>query len=68
VRLQTASLDQDRQLLSAGHDITDLMGARNLHIINVHDADGSGQDRKSFGRVFCTEGKSLIFYAFDLDD
>jgi hypothetical protein len=68
VRLQTVSLEQDRQLLSAGRDITDLMGARNLHIIDVHDADGSGKDRKSFGRVFYTEGKSLIFYAFDLDE
>src|SRR6266849_2718700 len=28
VRLQAASLDQDRQLLFAGRDITDLMGAR----------------------------------------
>ncbi len=68
VRLQAASLDQDRQLLFAGRDITDLMGARNLHIIDVHDADGKGRDRKSFGRVFYTEGKSLIFYAFDLDE
>jgi hypothetical protein len=68
VRLQTASLDHDHDLLAAGRDITDLMGARNLHIIDVHDADGSGNDRKSFGRVFYTEGKSLIFYAFDLDD
>lgn len=68
VRLQTVSLEQDRQLLSAGRDITDLMGARNLHIIDVHDADGKGKDRKSFGRVFYTEGKSLIFYAFDLDE
>jgi len=68
VRLQTASLDRDRDLLVAGRDITDLMGARNLHIIDVHDADGKGQDRKSFGRVFYTEGKSLIFYAFDLDE
>ena len=68
VRLQQASLDQERQLLYAGRDITDLMGARNLHIIDVHDADGNGKDKKSFGRVFYTEGKSLIFYAFDLDD
>jgi hypothetical protein len=68
VRLQAVSLDQDKQLLYAGRDITDLMGARNLHIIDVHDADGNGKDRKSFGRVFYTEGKSLIFYAFDLDD
>jgi hypothetical protein len=68
MRLQAASLDQDRQLLMAGRDITGLMGARNLHIIDVHDADGSGKNRKSFGRVFYTEGKSLIFYAFDLDE
>jgi hypothetical protein len=68
VRLQTASLDRERQLLTAGRDITDLMGARNLHIIDVYDADGKGKNRKSFGRVFYTEGKSLIFYAFDLDE
>ena len=68
VRLQTTSLDQDKDLLVAGRDVRDLMGARNLHIIDVHDADGKGKDRKSFGRVFYTEGKSLIFYAFDLDE
>jgi len=34
----------------------------------VHDANGIGKDRKSFGRIFYTEGKQLIFYAFDLDD
>ena len=44
------------------------MGARNLHIIDVRDADGKGKNRKSFGRIFYTEGKSLIFYAFDLDE
>ena len=65
---QTASLDRERQLLAAGRDVRDLMGARNLHIIDVHDANGSGRDRKAFGRVFYTEGKSLIFYAFDLDE
>jgi hypothetical protein len=65
---QTASLDRERQMLSVGRDVRDLMGARNLHIIDVHDANGAGTDRKSFGRIFYTEGKSLIFYAFDLDD
>jgi hypothetical protein len=65
---QTASLDRERQMLAIGRDVRDLMGARNLHIIDVHDANGSGKDRKSFGRAFYTEGKSLIFYAFDLDD
>jgi hypothetical protein len=65
---QTASLDREREMLSVGKDVRDLMGARNLHIIDVHDANGAGKDRKSFGRIFYTEGKSLIFYAFDLDD
>lgn len=65
---QTASLDRERQMLTAGRDVRDLMGARNLHIIDVHDANGVGKDRQSFGRIFYTEGKSLIFYAFDLDD
>ncbi len=65
---QAASLEREQQLLSVGRDVRDLMGARNLHIIDVHDANGTGRDRKAFGRVFYTEGKSLIFYAFDLDD
>jgi hypothetical protein len=65
---QSASLDRERQMLSVGRDVRDLMGARNLHIIDVHDANGVGKDRKSFGRIFYTEGKQLIFYAFDLDD
>jgi hypothetical protein len=65
---QAASFGREQEMLSVGRDVRDLMGARNLHIIDVHDANGSGKDRPSFGRVFYTEGKSLIFYAFDLDD
>lgn len=63
-----ADLERDRQLLAADRDIRELMGARNLHIIDVHDRDSKGKARRSFGRVFYTEGKSLIFYAFDLSD
>jgi hypothetical protein len=65
---QTSSLDREREMLSVGRDVRDLMGARSLHIIDVHDANGAGKNQKSFGRIFYTEGKSLIFYAFDLDD
>jgi hypothetical protein len=65
---ETASLDREREMLSVGRDVRDLMGARNLHIIDVHDANGTGKNQKSFGRIFYTEGKQLIFYAFDLDD
>src|SRR4029077_10884340 len=61
-------LDQERQLLSASHDVTDLMGARNLHIVDVVDTDQRGKSRPAFGRIFFTEGKSLIFYAYDLND
>jgi len=68
VRVQEASLEKDKELLVASKDITNLMGARNLHIIDVHDADGKGNDRKATGRVFFTEGKSLVFYAYDLDE
>ena len=64
----SAALDQERQLLSLGHDVTDLMGARNLHIVDVVDTDGRGKARPAFGRIFFTEGRSLIFYAYDLNE
>ena len=65
---QDSTIARERDLLAAGRDITDLMGARSLHIIDVRDADGKGKNTRSFGRIFYTEGKSLIFYAFDLDE
>jgi hypothetical protein len=66
--LQTAStaIEQERELTSAAREVRELMGARNLHIIDVYDNAEAGSS-KSFGRVIYTEGKSLIFYAFDLD-
>jgi len=64
---QTTLFERERELLAAGKEIRDLMGARNLHIIDVFDVDGTGRSAKAFGRVFYTEGKSLIFYAFDLN-
>jgi len=60
--------DRERQLNSVANDVRELMGARNLHILDVSDVDGNGRTKKSFGRVFLVEGKSLIFYAFDLGD
>jgi hypothetical protein len=66
VENQKAAVERERQLTAAAGDVRDLMGARNLHIIDVADLDGEGKSKKSFGRVFYTEGKSLIFYAFDL--
>jgi hypothetical protein len=63
---ERAAADRERQLSQVVGDGRELMGARNLHIIDVSDVDGDGKAKKSFGRVFLTEGKSLIFYAFDL--
>jgi hypothetical protein len=68
LRIANADLALERQLASAGKDVRELMGARQLHVVDVRDSDPSGRANKPFGRVFLTEGKSFIFYAFDLND
>jgi hypothetical protein len=65
---QEVALDQQEELATRGSDVRDLVVARNLHIIDVHDRDGDGKNQRAFGRIFYTEGKSLIFYAYDLGD
>jgi hypothetical protein len=65
---QEAALSQQEELAARGSDVRDLVVARNLHIIDVHDRDGDGKSQRAFGRIFYTEGKSLIFYAYDLAD
>jgi hypothetical protein len=65
---QSEALKQQQILTAKGSDVRDLVVARNLHIIDVHDRDGSGKSQRTFGRIFYTEGKSLIFYAYDLSD
>jgi hypothetical protein len=66
-RDQAARLNDTEQYLSSDRDIRELMGARKLYIADVFDVDGTSRTQKPFGRVFYTQGKSLIFYAFDLD-
>ncbi len=68
LKQKSAALDQEHQLLALGRDVTDLMGARNLHIVDVVDTDPRGKTRPAFGRIFFTEGKSLVFYAYDLNE
>lgn len=65
---QTASLNRERDLLSADRDIREVMAARNLHIADVFDTDAKGKTQPAKARIFFTEGKSLIFYAYDLND
>jgi len=73
VKVREQALDQretevarGQELLDHDRDIRELMGARELYMADVHDVSGKGTD-KTYGRVFYTKGKSLIFYAFDLD-
>jgi Putative zinc-finger len=61
------TVEEQNELLAHDRDIRDLMGERDLYIAEVYDVDGTGNTRKPYGRVFFTKGKSLIFYAYDLD-
>jgi hypothetical protein len=65
---KSSALERERELLAAGRDVRELMASRNLHIVDVFDTDAKGKTRQAFGRIFLTEGKSLIFYAYDLND
>jgi hypothetical protein len=65
---QTEAFGQQQEFAAKAGDVRELVIARNLHIIDVHDRDGDGKSQRAFGRIFYTEGKSLIFYAYDLAD
>jgi anti-sigma-K factor RskA len=54
-------------LLEHDRDIRELMGARDLYFAEVHDVSSTGQTNKTYGRIFYTRAKRLIFYAYDLD-
>ena len=64
---QQVVIAKQQVLLDHDRDIRELMGARDLYIAEVHDVAGTGETDKTYGRVFYTKGKSLIFYAYDLD-
>jgi peptidoglycan hydrolase CwlO-like protein len=58
---------KQQDLLEHDRDIRELMGARDLYVAEVHDVTTTGQTNKTYGRVFFTKGKRLVFYAYDLD-
>lgn len=64
-REETAA--RQEELLAHDRDIRELMGARDLYIAEVYDVARDGATQKPYGRVFYTRGKSLVFYAYDLD-
>jgi hypothetical protein len=59
---------EQQDLLAKDRDIRDLIGARDLYITEIFDVARNGDTRKAAGRVFFTKGKSLIFYAYDLNE
>jgi hypothetical protein len=61
------NLSHDSAAQSAGSDFAELISARNLHIVDVYDSAGNGKRQRPFGRVFYVEGRSLVFYAYDLE-
>lgn len=61
-------LAREQALLDHDRDIRNLMDSRDLYIAEVYDVAKTGRTERPFGRVFYTKGKSLIFYAYDLDD
>ena len=64
---QKLNAERERELMAADHEIRDLMGARDLHMIDVRDVDLKGNWKQPYGRIFLTDNKQLIFYAFDLN-
>jgi len=67
LRDREQTINKDEDLLAHDKDIRDLMGARDLYIAEVYDVGRDGATQKPYGRVFYTKGKSLVFYAYDLD-
>jgi hypothetical protein len=64
--LQTQMHNQESTPMPSADEIGSLVAARNLHIIDVYDSNAAGQRQHAFGRVFYVEGRSLVFYAYDL--
>jgi Putative zinc-finger len=61
------TINRQQDLLAHDRDVRELMGARDLYVAEVYDVAGTGETNKPYGRLFYTKGKSLIFYAYDLD-
>jgi hypothetical protein len=67
LRDREATLDQQQELLAHDRDVRELMGARDLYVAEVYDVERTGKTNTPYGRVFYTKEKSLVFYAYDLD-
>jgi|SRR5579872_3085440 len=60
-----ALVPQPKRELGAD-EAKEILGARELHIVDVYDVDTAGKPSKSYGRVYYMNRSLLVFYAFDL--
>ena len=73
-RNQVASLEATAEHVSStsaslrDSEARELLGARDLHIMDVYDTDRNGKRSRTFGRIYYVNNKLLLFYAFDLSD
>ena len=65
---QSRQLEEMRRLNVAEHSARDLIGSRNLHVVDFQGWDENGKPQREFGRLLYAEGSCLEFYAFDLDN
>jgi hypothetical protein len=64
---QEGTIGRQQDLLAHDRDVREVMGARNLYVVDVYDIAGTGETNKPYGRLFYTKGQKLLFYAYDLD-
>lgn len=64
--MQAQLRNREAESLPDPNEVSSLVAARNLHIIDVYDSNANGKRGRAFGRVFYVEGRSLVFYAYDL--
>ncbi len=61
-----SQLVRERQLNTAYTSTKSMIAERDLHIVDIYDTTSKAQSRRPIGRVFYVEGRSLVFYAYDL--
>jgi anti-sigma-K factor RskA len=49
-----------------GNEAKEILGARELHLVDVFDVDNAGKSSRAYGRVYYVNRDLLVFYAFDL--
>jgi hypothetical protein len=61
------TVGRQQDLLAHDRDVREVMGARNLYVVDLYDVLGTGETNKPYGRLFYTKGQKILFYAYDLD-